>query len=141
MSKKEGQKDNHDTHPALKDLPHDRLTLGQKAADVVTTFCGSWTFILLLGIMIVFWVYINMMMIIYRWDPYPFIVLNLVLSCVAAVEAPIILMSQNRATERDRIQARYDYLINRKAAKEIEELHKKIDRMHNTIARLKSKKR
>jgi uncharacterized membrane protein len=138
MSKKEGQ--NNHNHPALKDLPHDHLTRGQKAADRLTGFCGSWTFILALAILIVFWIYINVMMVIYKWDPYPFIVLNLVLSCVAAIEAPIILMSQNRTNERDRIQARYDYLINRKAAKEIEELHEKIDRMHATIAGLKSKK-
>jgi uncharacterized membrane protein len=139
MSKKEGQ--NNHNHPALKDLPHDHLTTGQRAADKLTSFCGSWTFILTLAILIVFWIYINVMMVIYNWDPYPFIVLNLVLSCVAAVEAPIILMSQNRTNERDRLQARYDYLINRKAAKEIEELHEKIDRMHEVIAALKSKKR
>ena len=109
-------------HPALKDLPHDHLTLSQRAADKLTRFCGSWLFIFILTVMIVVWVFINTMMIIYKWDPYPFIVLNLTLSCIAAIEAPIILMSQNRSAERDRIQARYDYLINRKAEKKIEEL-------------------
>ena len=136
MNKKEGQ-----NHSSLQKLPPDHRTLSQKAADTVTSFCGSWTFIIFLGVLITFWVYMNMMMIIYKWDPYPFIVLNLVLSCVAAIEAPIILMSQNRAAEKDRMQARYDYLIDRRAAKKIEELHSKIDKMHATIAKLKSKKR
>jgi uncharacterized membrane protein len=135
------KKEIKNNHPALRDLPHDHLTAGQKAADRLTGFCGSWTFILSLGVMIAIWISLNVMMIVLKWDPYPFIVLNLVLSCVAAVEAPIILMSQNRAAERDRMQARYDYLINRKAAKEIEELHKKIDSMHSKITKLKAKKK
>ena len=110
-------------------MPKTHLTFGQKAADILTGFCGSWAFILIVSAMIVLWIYLNMLMFVYKWDPYPFIVLNLVLSCIAALIAPVILMSQNRAAERDRLQARYDYLINRKAEKEIKSLTKKIDRL------------
>ncbi len=110
-------------------MPKNHLTFGQKAADILTGFCGSWIFILIVSAMIVVWIFFNMMMLVYRWDPYPFIILNLVLSCIAALISPVILMSQNREAERDRLQARYDYLINRKAEKEIKDLHKKIDRL------------
>jgi uncharacterized membrane protein len=110
-------------------MPKAHLTFGQKAADILTGFCGSWTFILTISIMIVIWIWLNVMMVIHRWDPYPFIILNLVLSCIAALISPVILMSQNRAAERDRLQARYDYLINRKAEKEIQAINKKMDRL------------
>ncbi len=129
MHKKEGKEENHEDHPALRDLPHEHRTLGQKSADILTRFCGSWIFISMVLIVIFIWIYLNMMMFIYRWDPYPFIVLNLCLSCLAALQAPIILMSQNRTEQRDRLQARYDYYINRKAEKEIQDLHVKLDKM------------
>lgn len=102
-------------------------TLGQKAADFLTKSAGSWTFIIFFGVFIILWMAINSyFLIMYKqgnpWDPYPFILLNLVLSCLAAIQAPIILMSQNRQAEKDRIKAEYDYQINKKAEKEIREI-------------------
>lgn len=100
---------------------------GQKAADWMTRWVGSWTFITLLFVFLAIWIAINVTMVIYRWDPYPFILLNFVLSCLAAVQAPIILMSQKRQTERDRLKAEHDYRINRKAELEIEDMQKDLE--------------
>lgn len=102
-------------------------TLGQKAADALTKWAGSWVFIIGFFIFLGLWVYINIHLLVqYKlgepWDPYPFILLNLVLSCLAAIQAPIILMSQNRSNQRDRSRAQYDYAVNRKAEKEIREI-------------------
>ncbi len=107
-------------HPIFKT----KLTIGQKASDKLTGFAGSWTFIILLGIFITGWIYLNLTAYIRQWDPWPFIILNLCLSCLAAIQAPIILMSQNREAQRDRIRAEYDYRINKKAEREIEEVQK-----------------
>jgi uncharacterized membrane protein len=111
-----------EVHPSLRQ----RLSLGQRAADKLTQFCGSWKFIIALLFFMGIWIALNVLMIIFRWDVYPFILLNLILSCLAAIQAPIILMSQNRQTERDRITAQYDYKVNRKAEREIEEIQKDI---------------
>jgi len=127
MSKKEGK---NNKQSSLKT----QLTPGQKAADKLTTFAGSWGFIIGLLIIIFFWITVNAMAMIYRWDPYPFILLNLGLSCLAALQAPIILMSQNRQAERDRINAKYDYQVNRKAEREIQEI---IKYLHEIKRRLK----
>ncbi len=102
-------------------------TFGQRAADLVTKWAGSWTFILSFFVFIAIWMVLNIYLLIeYKmgkpWDPYPFILLNLVLSCLAAIQAPIILMSQNRTTQRDRLKAEFDYRINKKAEKEIREI-------------------
>ena len=78
---------------------------------------------------------LNILVLIYRWDPYPFILLNLVLSCLAAVQAPIILMSQNREAQRDRIRAEYDYQINKKAEREIEDIQKDLDEIKKILKR------
>jgi uncharacterized membrane protein len=94
-------------------------TLGQKSADWVTKWVGSWIFIILLFIFMALWVWVNIYMVVFRWDPYPFILFNLILSCIAAIQAPIILMSQNRQTERDRLRAEQDYRVNRKSELEI----------------------
>jgi len=104
-------------------------TFGQKASDGLTKWAGSWAFILSLFGFIIIWMLINAYLLIrYQmgkpFDPYPFILLNLVLSCLAAVQAPIILMSQNRQTQRDRLKADYDHAINRKAEKEIRDIKK-----------------
>jgi len=106
-----------------------KRTLGQKAADWVTTWAGSWYFIIGFFIFIILWMSTNVMMWINQWDPYPFILLNLVLSCLAAVQAPIILMSQNRAAQRDRLRAEFDFRVNKKAEKEIQEI-KRILKKH-----------
>ncbi len=104
-------------------------TFGQKAADILTKWAGSWTFILSLFGFLIVWIFINTYFLIkYQtgepFDPYPFILLNLILSCLAAVQAPIILMSQNRTAQRDRLKADYDHAINRKAEKEIRDIKK-----------------
>ena len=99
-------------------------TVGQKAADWVTTWAGSWYFIGGFFFFLILWMAANIFMWVNQWDPYPFILLNLVLSCLAAVQAPIILMSQNRQTQRDRLKAEFDYRINKKAEKEIQEIRR-----------------
>src|SRR3989344_2242837 len=115
-----------------------KLTFGQKAADKITTVGGSWFFIGLLFLYIAIWAGLNTWLLSNKpLDPYPFILLNLTLSCLAAMQGPIILMSQNRLAERDRIQAKYDYQVNRKAEREIQELQKELKRTQQMIARLK----
>ncbi len=99
-----------------------KRTFGQKAADWVTKWAGSWYFIIGFFIFLFLWIGANILMWIKEWDPYPFILLNLVLSCLAAIQAPIILMSQNRQAQRDRLKAEFDYRINKKAEKEIQEI-------------------
>jgi len=97
-------------------------TFGQKAADKVTKWAGSWVFIFSFFVFLIIWISINTLMWINQWDPYPFILLNLILSCLAAIQAPIILMSQNRTAQRDRLKAEFDYRINKRAEKEIREI-------------------
>lgn len=107
-------------------------TAGQRAADAVARFGGSWTFVGLFGATMVVWVALNAVLLARRggtFDPYPFILLNLFLSMLAAVQAPIILMSQNRQSEKDRITAGHDYEINLKAELEIMLLHDKLDQL------------
>jgi len=127
----------------LKNIDHilrsyHKLTFSQKAADIVTKFAGSWLFIILLTIFLFIWMVVNTTWLIFGkvWDPYPFILLNLTLSCLAAIQAPIILMSQNRAADRDRIKAEKDYLINRKAEKEINEIQKELRSIKNLIKKI-----
>ncbi len=114
-----------------------KWSLGQKAADKLTKFAGSWSFILLLLILIGIWIYLNISAFIYQWDPWPFIILNLCLSCLAALQAPIILMSQNRQAQKDRLRAEYDYKVDRKAENEIRDMQKDLDEIKSLI---KSKK-
>lgn len=103
------------------------LTRGAALADWVAETVGSWRFIILQSVVLAFWITLNVMAFIQHWDPYPFILLNLVLSFQAAYAAPIIMMSQNRQSEIDRRNAQHDYRINVKAELEIELLHNKID--------------
>ena len=108
----------------------DQFTFGQRLADRVAAFGGSWTFIMLFGIVLVLWVILNSYMM-FRWkntfDPYPYILLNLVLSMLAAIQAPVIIMSQNRQATIDRAHAEHDYEVNLKAELEIIDLHEKVD--------------
>ncbi|MAG20249.1 hypothetical protein CL618_02345 [archaeon] len=113
--------------------PKKKLTIGQIAADITTKWVGSWAFIIGLLLFMAIWIYVNMLMVINKWDPYPFILLNFVLSTLAAIQAPIILMSQNRVTERDRVRQEYDYKINRKAEREIEEIQKQLNRIEKRL--------
>jgi len=111
-----------------------KLTLGQKAADWTTKWVGSWTFISFLFVFMAIWMCLNIYLIaIARWDPYPFILLNFVLSTLAAVQAPIILMSQNRATDRDRAKVERDFTINRREEKEIQKIHKDLNEIKRMI--------
>ncbi len=104
------------------------INRGQLISDKVARFGGSWSFILIFTGILVVWILFNTLMIKQdRFDPYPFILMNLVLSCLAALQAPIIMMSQNRQEEKDRKRAENDYLVNLKAELEIRSLHKKID--------------
>lgn len=106
----------------------ERLTFGQRAADALAKYAGSWGFMFLFGIVLVSWMAINTIWLYNKgFDPYPYILLNLVLSCLAAIQAPVIMMSQNRHAAKDRIEAAHDYEINIKAELEIEELHSKLD--------------
>ena len=108
-------------------------TLGERLADRIAAFGGSWTFILIFAGAVALWVIINTIMLITAgsepFDPYPFILLNLFLSLVAAIQAPIIMMSQNRQAAKDRLQASHDYEVNLKAEIEIMALHEKMDEL------------
>lgn len=105
-------------------------TFGQKIADKVAEFGGSWTFILSFLGFLVLWIAANALLLLNKgFDPYPFILLNLILSCIAALQAPVIMMSQNRQEEKDRERAKNDYMINLKSELEIRMLHEKIDHM------------
>lgn len=105
-------------------------TFGQLVADKVADFGGSWKFIILFGVFIVLWILANIYILYNKgFDPYPFILLNLILSCLAALQAPVIMMSQNRQEEKDRERARKDYMINLKSELEIRMLHQKLDHL------------
>ena len=106
----------------------EKLTFGARLADKVAEFGGSWTFIILFMTILFAWIVLNSIQLFSKpFDPYPYILLNLVLSCIAALQAPVIMMSQNRQEEKDRKRAVNDYLINLKAEIEIRHLHQKID--------------
>jgi uncharacterized membrane protein len=108
--------------------PKEILSKGQKVSDKVASFGGSWTFIITFFIILIVWIIYNSMAPFGKnFDPFPFILMNLILSCVAALQAPIIMMSQNRQEEKDRQRAENDYLINLKAELEIRALHQKVD--------------
>ena len=105
-------------------------TFGERVADAVARFGGSWTFIFIFASVLIFWVIFNSYVLLSRaFDPYPYILLNLFLSMLAAVQAPIIMMSQNRQAARDRADATHDYEVNLKAELEIRHLHEKLDEL------------
>ena len=112
----------------LLNPPKEILTQGQKISDKVARFGGSWTFIILFMLLLFAWILFNTIAPKRDdFDPYPFILMNLILSCIAALQAPIIMMSQNRQEEKDRKRGENDYMINLKAELEIRALHQKID--------------
>ena len=105
-------------------------SFGERLADKIADFGGSWTFLICFGVFLLVWVAINSLVLLWRpLDPYPFIFLNLILSCLAAVQAPVIMMSQNRQEAKDRVRAQHDYQINLKAELEIRHLHEKVDHL------------
>jgi uncharacterized membrane protein len=107
-----------------------KLTFGERLSDHIAEFGGSWKFLITFGAVLLVWIAINgVILVTHAFDPYPFILLNLILSCLAAVQAPIIMMSQNRAESRDRLRAENDYKVNLKAELEIRHLHEKIDHL------------
>jgi uncharacterized membrane protein len=114
----------------MEETIDEKITFGQRVADGVSNFGGSWTFIISFLVFIFIWMCINVYFIKSKpFDPYPFILLNLILSCLAAIQAPIILMSQNRQSEKDRLKAENDYKVNLKAELEIKLLSEKMDHL------------
>ena len=105
----------------------EKYTLGQRAADSIARFAGSWAFIFSFSGVLILWMVVNVMLAAAAFDPYPFILLNLVLSCVAAIQAPLIMMSQNRQEEKDRRRAENDYKVNLKTEIMIEDLYDKVN--------------
>lgn len=114
------------------------LTFGQRLSDRLAAFGGSWVFIMIFGAVLLVWITINTIGLMSRpFDPYPYILLNLVLSCVAAIQAPVIMMSQNRQESKDRLRSEHDYRVNLKAELEIRHLNTKMDQLlHHQWARL-----
>lgn len=123
-------------HPILSK----KLSFSQTAADKLTGVMGSWTFITIFLSFLIIWMIINAVLLIKfaetdPFDPYPFILLNLVLSCLAAIQAPIILMSQNREAQKDRLRAEYDYAVNRKAEREIASIQEQLARIEKRLSK------
>ncbi|NCS99646.1 DUF1003 domain-containing protein [Candidatus Parcubacteria bacterium] len=117
--------------------PRKKLTFSQRAADRLASMMGSWSFIIIFFLFLTGWIILNVFAWIGSWDPYPFIFLNLALSCLAAIQAPIILMSQNRQADRDRSMAEYDYSVNRKAEHEIRDMQEDLEEIKEMIRNLK----
>ena len=114
----------------LEEVVEERLTRGDRVADRVASFGGSWTFIIIFFTVLVAWMVVNVVFLAGKaFDPYPFILLNLVLSCLAAIQAPVIMMSQNRREAKDRLRAEHDYQVNLKAELEVRLLHEKLDHL------------
>ncbi len=121
----------HEPLPKNIDIEFDRqLGFGERLSDRIADFAGSWTFITFFSGVMFVWIVANTFIIVTRpFDPYPYILLNLVLSAVAAIQAPVIIMSQNRQESRDRVHAEHDYRVNLHTEMEIHQLHKKIDHL------------
>lgn len=107
------------------------LSFGDKVADKLADIAGSWAFIISFCGVLLLWIVLNAILLLKPYDPYPFILLNLVLSCLAALQAPVIMMSQNRQEQKDRIRAENDYKVNLKSEIIIEDLHAKLDQLNN----------
>lgn len=137
---KKGRKNHHPTKSVHHPIFRQELTIGQKAADRIAEVGGSWTFIVIFFVFLGIWMCINVWLISEKpFDPYPFILLNLTLSCLAAVQAPVILMAQNRQAERDRLDAKYDHQINRKAEREIQAIQKDLESIRKMVRKLHPK--
>jgi len=110
-------------------LHEQQLTFGQWVSDRLATVAGSWSFIFAFGLTLGIWILVNTVAYIHHWDKYPYILLNLMLSMLAAIQAPVIMMSQHRQEDRDRLRAEHDYEVNLKAEIEIQQLHQKLDEL------------
>jgi uncharacterized membrane protein len=118
------------------DVIEEKATVGDRVADSVARFGGSWSFIIAFGFVMIVWVLVNTLFLLGRpepFDPYPFILLNLFLSMLAAIQAPVIMMSQNRQDSKDRVRSELDYQVNLKAELEIMQLHEKVDRLEGEL--------
>lgn len=114
----------------IREAAEPKITFGQRMADKIATFGGSWSFIIMFFSFILLWIVVNIWFLTSKpFDPYPFILLNLILSCLASIQAPIIIMSQNRQEQKDRRRSEHDYKINLKAELEIQLLNEKIDHL------------
>lgn len=111
----------------------EQLTMGDRLADAVARFGGSWSFIITFGVVLTAWVAVNVILAVRAWDPYPFILLNLFLSMLAAIQAPIIMMSQNRQDAKDRVRSELDFAVNRKAEAEITQLAARLNRLEDRL--------
>jgi uncharacterized membrane protein len=118
------------------ELIEEQATWPEQIADAVARFGGSWSFIILVGIILLVYSTANIVLDKKAWDPYPFILLNLFLSMLAAIQAPVIMMSQNRHDQRDRLRSELDYDVNRRAASEIQSLARKLNLIHEKIGDL-----
>ena len=122
----------------LSDLFEEKTTSSQRLSDNLSKYAGSWGFIIGFFIFLIIWMSVNVYLIFIKtWDPYPFILLNLILSCLAAIQAPIILMSQNRQGQKDRLKAEFDLAVNIKAEEEIQEIRKDLDAIKRLMQRKK----
>ena len=121
----------HETLSSNVDAEFEKAaTLGENMADGLASFGGSWTFLIIFASILFIWIGLNSILLLKKpFDPYPFILLNLVLSCIAAIQAPVIMMSQNRQEAKDRLRSQHDYQVNLKAELEIRQLHDKIDHL------------
>ncbi len=123
----------HETIAQHVDSEYDQgLTFGERLSDRIAVFGGSWKFIIAFFLVLAAWIVVNSVLFLWRpFDPYPFILLNLILSCLASIQAPIIMMSQNRQEAKDRLRSEHDYRVNLKAELEIRHLHEKMDHLLN----------
>ena len=129
----------HVSRPLHREI-EEGLALGDRMADRIAAFGGSWFFIGIFFVLLFAWMVLNSLLLAVRaFDPYPYILLNLILSCLAALQAPVILMSQNRQAEKDRLRAIHDYEVNLKAELEILQLHDKIDRLMRLLEKPESR--
>ena len=135
---KKQKKGNGEIHPLIGTSKKSR-TYAQFYADAMTKFMGSWKFIFLFAALLCVWIGLNVIAWVNHWDPYPFILLNLFLSTISAFQAPIIMMSKNRQTERDRITAQYDYAVNRKAEREIQQIQKELAAIRRLLQKMNKK--
>jgi uncharacterized membrane protein len=113
-------------------LHEEQLTFGERVSDKLADVAGSWNFIMGFGLVLGVWILVNTVALIHHWDKYPYILLNLLLSMLAAIQAPVIMMSQHRQEDRDRLRAEHDYEINLKAEIEVQQLHQKLDELRQT---------